>query len=174
MVEKDPQWQPRPFIDVWAGHLLFGILAAVGVYIVLTLSSWVFMPHVGLTPIIVLALVGWLTAETISTLFDRWYAKLKQHHMPGGWIWASSRPVIFAFVYTTAGFALLRQPGGALICGASAAIVAIVETIMIKKWRPGLNTAQAREVMRMKKEQAIRILRKDDGGDTDPNPNPAN
>lgn len=162
MVEKDPLWRPYPFINVWTGHLFVGILSALGVLIVLALSRWLFTPDVDFDTVMVLVFVGWFLTETISTIFDRWYVKLKQHHIPGGWIWATNRIVIFALVYTVTGFTLLWRSREALICGISAIVVAVIEAVALKKWRTGFDTAQTQEAMRKTKEMTIRIFSEDD------------
>ncbi len=137
----DPNWQPNPFLNVWTGHLFIGYIFGFITFLIAAIILWFSPFTVEALPLTLIMIVAVIISETLSTIFDRYYAALHHHNAPGGWPPIMVHGLGLVLGYFPLGY-LLAGLGPAIILSCVAVIIKIISVFSLKEWKPGLTRAQ--------------------------------
>ncbi|MGV9197172.1 hypothetical protein ACTOVL_08265 [Arcanobacterium canis] len=154
-------WKPIPFSYAWWGHIITGFIIGICVFIASNIVFWL-IPHKATVHLLIIIVgVSVVVCETLSTIFDQYYARKKKHNSPGGWRPIFVKLLLLAITYFASSYVLLNSLLSAGIMVALAIAVELVSVTLLRSWEPGMNDEEVREAWRNTAEAAKRVITED-------------
>ncbi|MBP3089096.1 hypothetical protein EML15_08055 [Corynebacterium sp. sy017] len=98
-----------------------------------------------------------ITVETLSTVFDQYYAQKHRHNDPGGWLPIFFRCGVIAAVYYALTYAIVGFVSSAILMTSVAVGVELVSVLLLKSWRPGMTSDEVRQAWKQTVEMTKRM-----------------
>ncbi|WP_124039604.1 hypothetical protein [Neoactinobaculum massilliense] len=143
--ESDPDWKPIKFVYVWTGHLLIGSLTAALVLVAATVMSRISLGNWRLHDLFVANAVAMVVCETILSVVDREYSKIRHHDAPGGLVPTIVPLCVYFPAYFGAALLVTHSMSVAWIALGAGALVQLGSFPFLKPWEGGMTLAEANE-----------------------------
>ncbi|WP_216388679.1 hypothetical protein [Arcanobacterium phocae] len=154
----DTLWKPVPFSYAWWGHIITGFIIGLCVFVVSGIVFWLIPYKMPVRLLIIIVGLSVVVCETLSTMFDQFYARKKKHNSPGGWRPIFVKLFLLAITYFAASYVLISSLASAGIMVVLAIAVELVSVILLRVWEPGMNDEEIREAWRGTAEAAKRVM----------------